>query len=248
MPHNERVCHEAGERRQNYLNQIKCILEKMDDTPCTRDYGGTNGAGQGGAGGQAGEGGFEKPLIEYPGYINRLNPKFNKPFWEPLIPNVMAERRLYCDEQGRDLTARTQLPDICREILSPEELCDGTGGHHPAPKHAMRSKPAELKNGYMIQGCGCRKHNGLQDKCERTECHGRPACLTQPEPTCGPASTYMPPQQQMTREEIIEEALANWPRPKLQYCCCTPDCGARIPKSDSPNQGAAKFACYPCSN
>uniref|UniRef100_A0A0K8TEU5 Uncharacterized protein n=2 Tax=Lygus hesperus TaxID=30085 RepID=A0A0K8TEU5_LYGHE len=159
----------------------------------------------------------------------------------------MADRKLFCDEQGRDLTVRTELPEICRDILTAEEMNAG-GGHRPAPKHATRSKPAELKNGYMIQGCGCMKHNGLQDKCERSECGGRPACLTQPQPMCGPASTYMSPQPQKTREEIIEETMESWPRPKLQYCCCTPDCGAGVPTYGAENRGATQLACYPCRN
>lgn len=236
MTHNERVCHEAGERRQNYLNQIKCILEKMDDTPCVVNPGGT-----------VGQESFEKPLIEYPGYINRLNPKFNKPFYEPLIPNVTAERRLYCGPEGQDLT-KTELPEVCRGILTPEEFRDGSGRKMP-PTHSTRSKPAELKMGYMIQGCDCRKHNGLQDQCERSECGGRPSCLTQPDPSCGPSDAYNSPPPQRTREEVVEEALASWPRPKLQYCCCTTDCGSGVPTYGKQDTGTGhQYACYPCSN
>lgn len=33
----------------------------------------------------------------------------------------------------------------------------------------------------------CEKRNGLQDDCPRTECHGKPECLTLPSPICGPS-------------------------------------------------------------
>lgn len=38
----------------------------------------------------------------------------------------------------------------------------------------------------MYRGCDCERLNGLQDDCPRTDCHGSPACLTNP-PTCGPS-------------------------------------------------------------
>ena len=53
MDREEIVCHAVGERRQNYLNQIRCILEQMDDTPCVRKTANRR-----------------KPLVEYPGYVN----------------------------------------------------------------------------------------------------------------------------------------------------------------------------------
>ncbi|CAB0013496.1 unnamed protein product, partial [Nesidiocoris tenuis] len=225
MTHNERVCHEAGERRQHYLNQIKCILERIDDTPCVKDAGGT-----------VGQESYEKPLVEYPGYVNYLNPKFNKPFTKPLLPNVVAERRLYCDEEDRDIDGKPkEIHDMCKAILNSDERTP-----NPQPNHSIRSKPAELKMGYLVQGCDCRKHNGLQDRCQRTECGGKPPCLTQPDPSCGPSNVYMTPPKDKTRAELVEEALMKWSRPKLQYCCCSIKCGEVQTYGMNPQDGPVK--------
>ncbi|KAF5284320.1 hypothetical protein FQA39_LY04613 [Lamprigera yunnana] len=48
-------------------------------------------------------------------------------------------------------------------------------------------KSRELLGGVLYSGCDCRKRNGLQDECKRTQCRGSPACLTKPEPTCCPS-------------------------------------------------------------
>lgn len=48
------------------------------------------------------------------------------------------------------------------------------------------SKSRELRGGILYTGCDCEKRNGLQDDCQRTGCHGSPACLTSP-PTCPPS-------------------------------------------------------------
>lgn len=50
-----------------------------------------------------------------------------------------------------------------------------------------QSKSRELRGSVMYVGCDCEKRNGLQDDCQRTECHGSPECLTKPNPTCGPS-------------------------------------------------------------
>lgn len=50
-----------------------------------------------------------------------------------------------------------------------------------------QSKSRELRASIMYVGCDCEKRNGLQDDCQRTECHGSPECLTRPYPTCGPS-------------------------------------------------------------
>jgi len=49
-----------------------------------------------------------------------------------------------------------------------------------------RGKSCELRGGRYYAGCDCDKRNGLQDDCQRTGCHGSPACLTNP-PTCAPS-------------------------------------------------------------
>lgn len=48
------------------------------------------------------------------------------------------------------------------------------------------SKSRELRASVLYTGCDCEKRNGLQDDCQRSECHGSPQCLTNP-PTCGPS-------------------------------------------------------------
>lgn len=50
-----------------------------------------------------------------------------------------------------------------------------------------QSKSRELRASKLYIGCFCEKRDGLQDDCPRTECHGKPECLTQPYPTCGPS-------------------------------------------------------------
>ncbi|GJQ87347.1 hypothetical protein Trydic_g17393 [Trypoxylus dichotomus] len=50
-----------------------------------------------------------------------------------------------------------------------------------------QSKSRELRGSVMYVGCDCENRNGLQDDCQRTECHGSPECLTVPHPTCGPS-------------------------------------------------------------
>ncbi|XP_070850518.1 uncharacterized protein [Drosophila suzukii] len=62
-------------------------------------------------------------------------------------------------------------------------MCDGCGSLEP---RGCRSR--ELRCGIMYTTCDCVKRNGLQDKCPRSACQGRPACLCFPFPTCGPAA------------------------------------------------------------
>lgn len=50
-----------------------------------------------------------------------------------------------------------------------------------------QSKSRELRGGILYSGCDCEKRNGLQDDCQRSECRGSPACLTKPNPSCGPS-------------------------------------------------------------
>lgn len=85
------------------------------------------------------------------------------------------------------------------------QLCYRSGGTstEPANKHNKEtktdnktlkpqskvkpSKSRELRGGVLYVGCDCEKRNGLQDDCHRSECFGRPPCLTRP-PTCGPSA------------------------------------------------------------
>ncbi|KAH8393623.1 keratin-associated protein 5-5-like [Drosophila serrata] len=61
-------------------------------------------------------------------------------------------------------------------------MCDG-GSMEP---RGCQSR--ELRCGIMYTTCDCVKRNGLQDKCPRSACQGRPACLCFPFPSCGPAA------------------------------------------------------------
>ncbi|XP_036320423.1 keratin-associated protein 5-5-like [Rhagoletis pomonella] len=51
---------------------------------------------------------------------------------------------------------------------------------------ACRSR--ELRCGIMYTTCDCIKRNGLQDRCPRSLCQGRAACMSFPVPNCCPAS------------------------------------------------------------
>jgi hypothetical protein len=44
----------------------------------------------------------------------------------------------------------------------------------------------ELRGGVYYNRCDCSRRNGLQNDCQRSECQGRPACLTNP-PMCIPS-------------------------------------------------------------
>ncbi|CAH1991771.1 unnamed protein product [Acanthoscelides obtectus] len=90
----------------------------------------------------------------------------------------------------------TPVPPPCVPICNPnpeEQPC--VPCNPPAmmvcyrrPKNANhgRSKSRELRASVLHVGCDCEKHNGLQDDCLRSECHGSPECLSNP-PVCGPS-------------------------------------------------------------
>lgn len=59
--------------------------------------------------------------------------------------------------------------------------------YKPLGTSVKQSKSRELRASVLYVNCDCEKRNGLQDDCQRMECHGSPECLTQP-PTCGPSA------------------------------------------------------------
>lgn len=59
--------------------------------------------------------------------------------------------------------------------------------YKPLGTAVKQSKSRELRASVLYVNCDCEKRNGLQDDCQRMECHGSPECLTQP-PTCGPSA------------------------------------------------------------
>lgn len=48
-------------------------------------------------------------------------------------------------------------------------------------------KSFEFIGSKFIVGCDCRKHNGLQDSCKRTECRGTPLCRARQWACCRPS-------------------------------------------------------------
>lgn len=52
-----------------------------------------------------------------------------------------------------------------------------------------RCKSFELRGGTLHKLCQCARRNGLQYDCPRTECMGRPCCLTKPDASCCPSKS-----------------------------------------------------------
>lgn len=50
-----------------------------------------------------------------------------------------------------------------------------------------KCKSRELRAGVLYKTCECTKRNGLQHDCPRTECQGRPECLSKPKANCCPS-------------------------------------------------------------
>ncbi|XP_061387706.1 sperm mitochondrial-associated cysteine-rich protein-like [Musca vetustissima] len=57
-----------------------------------------------------------------------------------------------------------------------------------APFEPKSCRSHELRSGIMYTTCDCIKRNGLQDKCPRSQCQGRSACMCLPTPNCCPAA------------------------------------------------------------
>lgn len=68
-----------------------------------------------------------------------------------------------------------------------EKPADISHWYKPLGTIVKQSKSRELRASILYVNCDCEKRNGLQDDCQRMECHGSPECLTQP-PTCGPSA------------------------------------------------------------
>lgn len=69
----------------------------------------------------------------------------------------------------------------------PEKPVRNSHWHKPLGTIVKQSKSRELRASVLYVNCDCEKRNGLQDDCQRMECHGSPECLTHP-PTCGPSA------------------------------------------------------------
>uniref|UniRef100_A0A161MM61 Keratin-associated protein 9-1-like protein n=1 Tax=Triatoma infestans TaxID=30076 RepID=A0A161MM61_TRIIF len=171
--HNEFICHMMGEKRQHYLTEVKKILDKMDTTECPQK---SIVEGMHGTGGKSLQ---ERPMMKFPGYIDLDSPKFRKPFYAPLISSVPVKEIRPTDKLSKHMGENSetlQYVDIEDPLIKP---CK--------PWALPRQKSFELRCSLMFKGCDCYKHNGLQDRCERSDCKGSPECLTQPSPTCPPS-------------------------------------------------------------
>lgn len=51
----------------------------------------------------------------------------------------------------------------------------------------LLSRSRELRGGRLMANCDCRRRNGLQYDCQRSECQGNAICLTKPHPKCCPS-------------------------------------------------------------
>ncbi|KAK9511978.1 hypothetical protein O3M35_000529 [Rhynocoris fuscipes] len=192
--HNEYICHRIGEKRHNYLREIKRVVDKMDSSPCpTKQMIESN------------QGSIcepdNKPIINYPGYANIESPKFKQKTYVPLITNVPIKETRPTSEMKKH--RHEQSYEVSYIPIEEAALCK--------PWAIPRKKSYELRGGIMYKGCQCPKHNGLQDRCERTECNGKKQCLTQPEPSCAPSQGFLSP-----------KPFANQGRQKDSsfYCCC----------------------------
>ncbi|XP_018787134.1 PREDICTED: keratin-associated protein 5-9-like isoform X4 [Bactrocera latifrons] len=81
----------------------------------------------------------------------------------------------------------------CGPCPSPCGPCGPCGPCSPcdpccAPFEPRACRSRELRCGIMYTTCDCIKRNGLQDRCPRSLCQGRAACMCFPVPNCCPAS------------------------------------------------------------
>jgi hypothetical protein len=200
--HNEFLCHSIGEKRENYLNKVKCILDRTSEFPCM---------------GQQNHIDRSRPMIKYPGYVDKKNPKFNAPFFVPTVVNVPCKEVRPTSEIKRhthENTRSVQYVDI---------------------KKLENSQSSRLVAGQMLEGCECGRRNGLQDSCPQPECQGRPECTQKP-PTCAPSQKQElgPPQRMKSRREIISEGMRKKGGRQGHVCCCPPGGEQQPPQNYAP--------------
>ncbi|KAG5877333.1 hypothetical protein JTB14_003619 [Gonioctena quinquepunctata] len=109
---------------------------------------------------------------------------------------------------------------------------------------SLRSKSRELRSSILHVGCDCEKHNGLQDDCQRSECHGSPECLTQPDPSCAPSAAARVMFGQKDPKNGMEQYQCYPAYIKLPQC---PPCGG--PPSNGNGQSNCPCpppCCSPC--
>ncbi|XP_073983452.1 uncharacterized protein [Rhodnius prolixus] len=238
--HNEYICHMMGERRQHYLNEVKKILDRMDTMECPQK---SDVEAIAGCGGQILG---EKPMLKYPGYLDKDSPKFRRPFYAPLISSVPVKELRPTDQLSKHKGESSEILEYV-DVEDPSvKPCN--------PWALPRQKSFELKNSIMLKGCDCHKHNGLQDNCERSECRGSPECLTQPLPTCGPSYSQVAPPHQRPVNDMVREAVnARVASTNKTYCCCSSkgepkykNIGGKQYPDCNHAGGPGSFVCYKC--
>ncbi|KAL1140150.1 hypothetical protein AAG570_000082 [Ranatra chinensis] len=202
MPeHDEVLCHATGERRQHFLNQIKHILDKLDDRPCQPDRPTRT-----------------KPLIKYPGYIDKSNPRY---LLDPIIPPLIVSASV---AEVRPTSEYKQHEHENERYL---QYIPVTG------VWCFRFNSRELRAGMLYSGCECIKTNGLQDQCPRSDCQGHETCSSSP-PSCLPSVTYMP------AKGAPPPDLSHLQAQQSDPCCCSPK------KPLAHNQLPQNFKCFRC--
>lgn len=94
----------------------------------------------------------------------------------------------------------TLTEEVCIEIYILWKFCSGLYQNHGKPWDLDRVPSRELVGGVLIPSCACNKRNGLQDDCRRSQCRGKPWCLSEPWPDC-------PPFTKIRKEWVDEDPL-----------------------------------------
>ncbi|CAB0005951.1 unnamed protein product [Nesidiocoris tenuis] len=188
MVHNEKICHDTGERRLHYLKQIKCILDKLDSEPCplfeTKDPN-------------------LRPLNSYEAY-RRLGKRRVQPEG-PLVTSVPIK------EIRRTSHLAEHLHENCRNMQY--VAVDFLENQHVPMDVPGRKKSVELKGGFMIPNCSCTRRDGLQDHCELQGCLNKELCMADPSPLCEPANP-----RGVQHLGLQDETAAHGPPPKPCCC------------------------------
>lgn len=98
-PHDEFICHGTGERRQNIINEIKQLLDKADDRPCIIP--------------KIRPDDKMRPIMNYPGFVDKRHPVFQPPEPPPLITYVPVQEVRQTSEPGR---VADDPPNMCYKV------------------------------------------------------------------------------------------------------------------------------------
>jgi len=109
-----------------------------------------------------------------------------KSYWQDPCEKKDVVVCLPC-KQGKPCSKETSKPVVANlRVHLPLEKPKTT--QKPRQRDYMyRCESRELLASKMLAYCECVKRNGLQDRCPRTPCQGRPACTEKPWPNCWPS-------------------------------------------------------------